>query len=317
MKLPHLALVVLLLGAASCRATSSNTAARSAAPKDLRELALFDGATGFRESWSTLLDDVSRADVVVIGELHGHPVGLPWAEQLWEDVLARDPHSALALEFVTRDCQQALDRYLDGSITFEQLRARAKEIAGCGVDDHRAMIEAARAAGRPVFGANTSRPYNKIAREQGYDALWDVPAAEQHLFDVPPVMPAGGYRNRFMSFMRGGGDDGFEDEPYAGARALDPPASAQEEAIFRSQALWDGTMSGTVADALAEGLHPVLLEVGQFHCDRDGGTVQLLRRRCPDARVLVVSVTSTWSELLRAEDYGRADYVVYVGPSGD
>ena len=53
--------------------------------------------------------------------------------------------------------------------------------------------------------------------------------------------------------------------------------------------------------------------VGHFHCDFEGGLVQELRRRDPDARILVITALAEAETELRDEDSGRADFVVYTG----
>jgi hypothetical protein len=52
--------------------------------------------------------------------------------------------------------------------------------------------------------------------------------------------------------------------------------------------------------------------IGRFHTDFDGGTVQMLRRARPRARVLTLTCTRADSTTLRDEDRGIADVVVYV-----
>jgi uncharacterized iron-regulated protein len=74
-------------------------------------------------------------------------------------------------------------------------------------------------------------------------------------------------------------------------------------------------MAETVARALEEGHSPIVLVVGRFHVDFEGGTVQALRRMRPGARIVRLSMADADSAALREEDRGRAELVVYVGPS--
>ena len=48
--------------------------------------------------------------------------------------------------------------------------------------------------------------------------------------------------------------------------------------------------------------------------DKDGGTVLAMRAMRPGVRIVSVSFVNEWSETLKEEDKGRADFVVYVGP---
>jgi uncharacterized iron-regulated protein len=53
---------------------------------------------------------------------------------------------------------------------------------------------------------------------------------------------------------------------------------------------WDATMAQSIVNAKPSKERKVVLLVGQFHVEYDGGIVQELRRRMPGAKVLVVSI---------------------------
>ena len=53
---------------------------------------------------------------------------------------------------------------------------------------------------------------------------------------------------------------------------------------------WDATMAQSIVDSKPSRDHKVILLVGQFHVEYDGGIVQELRKRMPSAKVLVVSI---------------------------
>ena len=53
---------------------------------------------------------------------------------------------------------------------------------------------------------------------------------------------------------------------------------------------WDATMAQSVVDARPSREHKVLLLVGQFHVEYEGGIVQELRKRMPGVNILVVSI---------------------------
>ncbi len=293
---------------ASCASTKATEVPAPPAHDLLRGLELFNGTTGDSATWAELEKRVDEADAVIIGELHTHPLGLPYAALLYEGSLERHENTALSLEFVTRDRQFALDAYLAGIIDWEDLDNSMRGSRGCNVNNHKQMIVASKDAGRPIYAANTPRIYTTAARKLGYEALTDLSPEQQRMFDIPGELPSEAYQQRFFEFMNGGhdGDEGGESE------VIEPTDAMRS--VFRSQALWDGTMSSSAARAMSDGNKPVFLVVGQFHCDTNGGTLELLRRKQPNANILVVSVSDTWSETLKEEDEGRADFIVYVGP---
>ena len=73
------------------RATSEATA-QALAP---RSVAIFRSG-GPRAQWSELVEAASQAEVVFVGENHGHPLGLASAAALFEDAMRLDPSRATA-----------------------------------------------------------------------------------------------------------------------------------------------------------------------------------------------------------------------------
>ncbi len=269
---------------------------------DVHGLRLFNGMSGAAMSWDDLVAAASEADVVLIGEVHGHAVGLSAAAELFEQVAARAPTAALSLEFFERDEQVALDDYLTGVFKEEKDflsasgRRRGNYPAG-----HRAMVETAKARGLPVIASNAPRRYVTRARVDGFDSLRPLCEEQRRLFVIPESLTEGRYREKFFEMM----------EEHADPEA--PPVDG--EGYFRSQCMWDATMADSILCTVAEGRRPVVHVVGQFHSDYSGGTVSRIAAQRSDVLVWTISMVTEWSDALREEDQGRADCVIYVGPS--
>lgn len=271
-------------------------------------------------SWEELVAAVSGADAVLVGENHGHPLGLAAAAALWEDMLPNSPSAALAMEFIERDEQSRLDDYLTGINDEATFRKRTNRTDSNFPPGHRAMIEAAKNAHRPVFAANAPRMYVRIARLEGYDRLGALTAEQKRLFRIPDSIPQSGsrYRDDFDKVM----SDNEGADPAAPKGAADPNAEAERrtklDATFRSQSVWDWTMAESVARAIDLGNAPVMLVVGRFHVDFEGGLAQALAKLRPGTHTILVSFVNENAPAngsIRDEDRGRADYVIYVGPS--
>jgi uncharacterized iron-regulated protein len=246
------------------------------------------------------LDEVVRravvADVVLLGEVHGHPAGLALAAHLFERIAASGRPAALSLEFMERDEQAALDAYVAGTIDADELARRRRENASFPAG-HRAMVDAARARGLPVIAANAPRRHVRKARLEGWDALRALPAAERALFVVPEVMPHQGYAARFAEAM-----------------GADPHGAGADEritAFYRAQLVWDATMADSIVRAIDAQRAPVVHVVGRFHVEHDGGLAQLVRLARPAARMFTLVVAEAPSD----DDRGRADAIAYVGPA--
>jgi uncharacterized iron-regulated protein len=262
--------------AAACASTNPIPA------KEARSVAVFHAGNGARASWDELVGAAAGAEVVFVGENHGHPLGLASAAALFDDVLARSPNAALSLEFFERDEQSRLDDYLTGVADETTFEKRTDRRPGNFPPGHRAMIEAARNAHRPVHAANAPWQYTTLARKEGYERLAQLTPEQRRLFRIPDELATGRYR-----------------------------------AAFHAQQLWDWTMADSITTALASGEAPVVHVVGHFHVDFEGGTAQALTRLRPGTRAVKITFITAWSDALRDEDKERADFVVYVGPSSE
>lgn len=291
-------------------AASSGAAAMAGVPASFAALTAFDGRTGAAIAWDDLIARCIAANVVVIGEEHDLNPAQMMAADLFSAILARRSDAVLSLEFFERDEQVHLDDYIDGLTTDEQFVAATGRREGNYPDGHRAMIAAAKAAGAPVIASNAPRRYVRLARLEGYDRLRALNEAQRALFVIPSVMPSGHYRDEFIGMMSAMGAHGPEGA--AGPQPSEEQRRSAAEATFRSQAMWDATMADSIVRALRDGARPVVHVVGRFHVDHDGGTLQLLRRARPSARVLTISCGRGTSAALLGEDRGRADIVVYA-----
>lgn len=323
----HFITVVLMVGAAltGCAhkgpitptTTPALDAQRAALESfDSDRVTAFDGETGEALVWSEIVERAAAADVVMIGEMHGHPEGLATAAALFSDVIALEAHAAaLSMEFFERDEQAAIDDYLAGITDEEQFRKATGRTDGNYPPGHREMVETARSAGAPVYGANAPRRYVRLARTDGYETLAGLTFEQRRLFAIPSSLPDGPYKDRFFEVM--GGMRGHSDED---AEMTDEERAAKEAeqremilTFFRSQSVWDATMAETIAWGLDDGRRPIVHVVGQFHSDFEGGTVERLRVLAPDAQILIVSMVDTDAPTMRDEDEGRADILIHVG----
>jgi uncharacterized iron-regulated protein len=304
-------LAVLAL-AAACSGCAAVRPAAGAAEPDPRGVLVFSGEDGVFIGWDELVSAAAERDVVIVGENHGHALGLAAAAALWEDVLAFADDAALSLEFFGRDDQSRLDDYLAGLNDEAAFRRRTGRVAGNYPAQHHQMVEAAKAAGRPVHASNAPRTAVRVASRSGFEALEGLTAEQRRLFRVPDALPEGRYRDEFEDLMR----DSFA--AAHGVEVEDPEAQERMvQGMLRAQSLWDWTMAESIARALEAGQRPVVHIVGRFHSDFGGGLVQALERLSPGARVMTISMVPMWSDSLREEDAGRATVVVYVGPGAN
>lgn len=317
--LPAAIAALLLLGTASCAGPG-----HAAAPTQAllpTELTTLNCITGEAATWSDVIAATLDADVILLAELHGHPVGLPYHALVFERSLELDPDAALCLEFVTRDWQYLLDAWADGIVDTDGALEAMDSAPGSTAAPHRPLIELAHQHGVKVLASNAPRIYTRAAKDKGYEALADLGPEQQRLFHIPETLPSGPYRDGFFEMMSGF-DANHGEAEIAGTEALADDAEPSPELVakFRAQSLWDGTMADTVLSALDGGAGRVFLAVGSYHANNDGGIVQVLRDRRPDAKVVVISFEAkdAPSAPLPNLDYeGFATFLTFAGPYPD
>ena len=327
--------LVSVIGMPGCASEHKGTKARGLpAGFDVRSVSMFNGHTGDRITWEQLQDVFDEADVVIIGEQHGHPIGLPVAAAMFDDSIKRNEKTALSLEFFERDQQIAIDDYLANITDEEQFKKVANRTDGNYPAGHREMVEAAKAAGRSVIAANAPRRYIHIANTEGFDRLNELRPEQRALIVLPKTIPESGrYHDKFFELMSGihGSNDGgpssaddakkdadrMTEEEKAEAAKKEKELMERITKMFRSQNTWDATMADSVLRGVLEGYKPVVLVVGQFHSDFGGGIPNRLIEQDSDLFIWTISMQDAWSEELRDEDKDRADCVVYMGPADD
>lgn len=300
---------VVLAGLSGCASTRVDDARAAAEPLEPRGVTIHDGVTGSVVPWEAMLAALGGADVVIIGEMHGHGLGLASSAAVWEDLSARgDLTPALSMEFFDRSRQAAIDDYLLGVLDEAGFEDEADRTARNYPPGHRSMVEGAKGAGLRVYAANAPRRYSTLAREEGYRELTGLRASQQALFELPSEEGKDAYRERFEAMFAGMLTS-------HGGEAQSPEAlEARVAGYYRAQSVWDATMAGTVARAAQDGGRPVVHVVGRFHSDYDGGLVHEIARRRPGARVVTISMVESFDteEDVGGEEGPRADFVIAV-----
>lgn len=306
---------IFLIGAVLL-ASGCSTNRPALTPVDGRSVVMLAGDGSGPVEWDAVVKLAADAEVVLIGEVHGHRLGLAAAADLFDDILEASPDAVLSLEFFERDHQVAVDDYLAGITDEAGFASAAGRTKGNYPPGHARMLEAAKEAGRPVIASNAPRRYARLVRTDGFAKLDELTPEQQRLAAAPSSVPDTAYSDRFrevMSEMVGshGGDD---DEP-------DPEADAEMiEGFLRAQTMWDETMADSINAGMRAGT-PVVHVVGRFHAEdalEPGGSGladALGRRARRQVRVVTIMFMNVDAAEVREEDLGLGNFVVYVGAS--
>jgi uncharacterized iron-regulated protein len=245
-------------------------------------------------SWTELIVRTDEADVIVLGELHDDHVAHLVQRAVVQDVAARRPGTVVAMEMLERDEQVVVDDYRDGVISSDEFTKLTFSESWSGKGSwgtwYLPIIDTAHEHGAVVIAANAPRRYVTLARREGYERIEELPDERRRFVDWPDPQVEGAYRRRFMDLMSSHGEED-----------IDPEVA---NSFFRAQQIWDATMAASVAGNMPHDGGASILLLGRFHSDHEGGTVQILRRLAPKARILVISL-------------GAPDEDATEGPRGD
>ena len=258
---------------------------------DVREfVTIRETSSGDRVDWVTVMERVEDAEVILLGELHDHAVGHAVQLAITKDVLERWPTSIVAFEMLERDEQLLVDDYMDDFIdaeTFATLTG-STSWAGSGSWDawYQPIIDVVKNSGGGVVAANAPRRYVRVARLNGYEKIDELPDSRSKFVHYPAELSSGRYRQRFWELAFHSDDE--EEQEEIDVTTIDPDDPMLP--VFRSQQMWDSTMAESIALQKPSVDIKVLLLVGQFHIEYEGGIVQELKKMLPDANILSISI---------------------------
>jgi uncharacterized iron-regulated protein len=295
---------------------AAQAAAAVAPPPEYVPQRVYDTRRGAFTDFESMLADLARADVVLVGEQHDDPRTHRLEEALLAGLLRRDLPPTVSLEMFERDVQGAVDRYLAGSIGEPQFLQESRPWPRYATD-YRALIEMAKREGWTVIAANLPRRVASALAKAGRAGIEQLAAADRAMMAAQLECPHDAYFARFAEAMA---DHSPADTKTAPAAPSPPPAEqrASTERYYWSQCAKDETMAESVARAVTARTGktgPVVHFTGSFHTDFGAGTAERTRRRLPGRRVTIVSmlpVADLDAIAPGGEDLKRGDYLVYT-----
>jgi uncharacterized iron-regulated protein len=274
---------------------------------------VFDSGRGVFTDFEAMVFDLTRADVVFVGEQHDDPNTHRLERAVLEGLRRRRGDVIVSLEMFERDVQEPLDHFSMGHMTEEEFLASSRPWPRY-VTDYKALVDFAVAHGWPVVAANVPRPMASEVSKGGFAVLESKSEDERRWFASARECPIDDeYFRRFVEAM---GSHPAEGESAADA-AL---AEAQAHNFYYSQCLKDETMAESIAGAYAAGAtgnrQPLVVHFnGAFHSDFGLGTAARVKRRLPEQRTVVISMlpVDDLDDLMPdADERRRADYLVYT-----
>lgn len=280
---------------------------------------VFDSGEKRFADFETMLADLARADVVLVGEKHDDPATHKLERAILEGLLRRKVGVTVSMEMFERDVQQTLDNYLLGKLSEEEFLKTSRPWPNYATD-YRPLIELARAHQWPVIAANIPRRYASQVSKQGLAAVDSLPEAERKLLAAQLQCPFDDYFKKFGEAMNA--HPGADDKK---AEKKDEKKEAEQRAMtekfYFAQCSKDETMAESISLAAAHqgstktspAKSVIVHYNGSFHSDYKLGTAARVVRRMPKAKVKVVSIVPVEDlDSVKPDEYRkRGDYVIF------
>jgi len=255
-------------------------------------------------AFDTFVEAVARAQVVAVGEEHYHPDIQAFALRLLQALAQRRPQRlALAMEFLERDMQPALDAYLAGEIDATTLQQRIKATPAF-MQDYFPLVQYARQADIPVLAMNISRHLARRVSKEGLQAVvQSVPHAERAYLPTAFSAITPQYRAYFLQAVA----------------TSHPLPEEQLERFVEAAHLKEDTMAESLATFLEHTADVTVLAIaGRFHFDYGLAIPALLQQRRPHVtiqRITTIAVAANeHMNLLELAREGLTDYVWFAPP---
>ncbi|MEO8070873.1 MAG: ChaN family lipoprotein [Acidobacteriota bacterium] len=276
---------------------------------------VFVSAKGQFADFETLLADVARADVVLVGEEHNDPNTHRVELAMLQGLARRRGEIVVAMEMFERDVQEPLAHFLMGHTSEDEFLRDSRPWPDYSTS-YKPLVDFAMSKDWPIVAANVPRTLAAEVSQSGLEVLNARSDADKTMFARELRCPTNdAYFKRFAETMR----EGMGDHSSNGTTSSAAGKSSLDR-YYQAQCLKDETMSESIAQSYAAGAiggkRPLVVSFnGAFHSDFGQGITERTKRRLPDKRILTIAVVPTESLDQLAPDKEarkRADYLVYT-----
>ena len=267
--------------------------------------------------FEAMLAELSRSDIVLVGEQHDDPNTHKLERAILEGLARRRSSIALALEMFERDVQPGLDDYVASRVTEEEFLKTSRPWPRYA-SDYRPLVEFARAHKWPIVAGNVPRRYASQVARSGLAAVDSLPPNERAFVAGQIQCPPDDYFRRFSEVM--GKHPSGDQKPKQG-KDSEKEAQQKLEWLYQAQCIKDETMAESIAllsqassNAGAGGAALVVHFNGAFHSDYHLGTAARVKQRVPKATIRVVKIlpVSELDNISPEPHRKRADFLIYT-----
>jgi uncharacterized iron-regulated protein len=247
-------------------------------------------AQGKKVSFSKMIKQIARQEIVLFGELHNNPIS-HWLELEVTQACAEKRNLVLGAEMFEQDNQTALSNYLQGKITRKGLDTSAR-LWNNYKTDYAPLVNFAKEKNIAFIATNIPRKYASQVSKGGFEILSNLSDQEKSWIAPLPIaydanLP--GYQ-KMLTMM---GEHTSPNMP-------------------KAQAIKDATMAHFIFKNWTPGQLFIHYN-GSYHSDFHEGISWYLKRSKADIKIVTIAtVTQKEIDSLLPEHFLKADYIICV-----
>ena len=246
--------------------------------------------------YGKMIQSLSKADIVFIGEIHNCPIA-HWMEyEITSDLIKKSSKGlVLGAEMFESDNQLLVDEYTTGLISSDKFETEAKLWDNYWTD-YASLLYLAREHSLKFVATNVPRRYASYVKDNGLEALQNLPENAKALMAPLPI-----------PFDKVNQDEGM----FAFMQMIGGKASSNSY-FAEAQAIKDATMAWFIAQNFDR---TFVHYNGNFHSDNKGGIIPYLEQYLPGKSIVTVCCVRQDSvKSLDKENRSRADFII-VAPT--
>jgi uncharacterized iron-regulated protein len=247
-------------------------------------------ASGKKVTYHKMLKEMSKADIVLFGELHNNPIA-HWLQIATLNDLNEKRSLTLGAEMFEADNQHGLDEYVAGKINSKELGTLVRLWNNFSTD-YKPLLDFAKKNQIKFIATNIPRTYANLVYKNGFQVLDTVPMIYKKWIAPLPIeydatLP--GYQNMIKMAGGHGGDN-----------------------LPKAQAIKDATMAHFILQNREKDKLFIHYN-GTYHSDFFEGIGWYLKRKDPNLKIVTIA-TSEQENLnkLEKDHKNKATFIIIV-----
>lgn len=247
-------------------------------------------AKGKKVTYQKMLKEMSKADVVLFGELHNNPIS-HWLQFATLKDLHQKRALTLGAEMFESDNQNGLNDYLMGNINDKELGTKVRLWKNFSTD-YKPLLDFAKKNKLKFIATNIPRAYASLVYKSGFEAL-DTLSINYKKFIAPLPIAYDASLPGYQNMLKMAGGHGGVNLP-------------------KAQAIKDATMAHFIIQN-RENDKLFIHYNGSYHSDFFEGIGWYLKRKDPNLNMVTIATTEQENlKKLEKDQINKASFIIVV-----